>query len=81
MPNSHPILLVEDNSDDEELTVLALRAKTVATVAVARDGQEAIDYLLNEGKDPPRLVLLDLKLPKITGARCCGASAKTSARA
>ncbi len=67
MPNSFTILLVEDNSDDEELTVLALRAQTVATVAVARDGQEAIDYLLNEGKDPPRLVLLDLKLPKMDG--------------
>ena len=67
MPNSFTILLVEDNSDDEELTVLALRAQTVATVAVARDGQEAIDYLLNEGKDPPRLVLLDLKLPKMEG--------------
>ena len=67
MPNSTMILLVEDNRDDEELTVLALRTETVATVEVVRDGQEAIDYLLNEGKDLPRLVLLDLKLPKIDG--------------
>ena len=61
------LLLVEDNPDDETLTVLALRKQTIANVEVVRDGQEAIDYLLNEGKDVPRLVLLDLKLPKIDG--------------
>jgi two-component system response regulator len=60
------VLLVEDNPDDEALTVLALRRQTIADVALARDGEEAIDYLLN-GKDPPRLVLLDLNLPKIDG--------------
>jgi CheY-like chemotaxis protein len=61
------ILLVEDNPDDEALTVLALRMKVAANVEVARDGQEAIDYLVNDGNDLPRLVLLDLKLPRIDG--------------
>ena len=60
------ILLVEDNPDDEALTVLALRMKTAANIEVAHDGEEAIDYLVNDGKEP-RLVLLDLKLPKIDG--------------
>jgi two-component system, response regulator len=69
------ILLVEDNPDDEELTLRALRSSKVANeVVVARDGQEAIDYLfgppgglLGEEREPPALVLLDLKLPKLTG--------------
>ncbi len=67
MPKFLTVLLVEDNPDDEALTVFALRDQTVASVEVARDGQEALDYLLNEGKDVPRLVLLDIKLPKIDG--------------
>jgi len=67
MPKSATILLVEDNPDDEALTVLALRSKTAANVEVAHDGQEAINYLVNDGKDLPRLVLLDLKLPKVDG--------------
>jgi CheY-like chemotaxis protein len=46
--------------------VLALRRETAANVEVARDGQEAIDYLV-KGKDVPQLVLLDLNLPKIDG--------------
>jgi two-component system, response regulator len=61
------ILLVEDNPDDEALTVQALRTHTNATVEVARDGQEALDYLVNNANDLPRLVLLDLKLPNIDG--------------
>ena len=69
------ILLVEDNSSDEKLTVLALRKCEVPNeVAVARDGAEALDYLLATGvhatRDPsalPALVLLDLNLPKISG--------------
>src|ERR1035438_1814561 len=60
------VLLVEDNPDDEALTVLALRRETAANVEVARDGQEALDYLVKR-KDVPQLVLLDLKLPKIDG--------------
>lgn len=69
------ILLVEDNPDDEELTLRALRQGNVANeVAVARDGSEALDFLFSTGnhagRDPaqmPTVVLLDLKLPKLGG--------------
>ena len=61
------ILLVEDNPDDAALTELALRKEVPANLEVARDGQEALDYLLNDANEPPRLVLLDLRLPNIDG--------------
>jgi two-component system response regulator len=69
------ILLVEDNPDDEALTLRALRKSNVANeVVVARDGVEALDYLFAtgsyEGRDPaavPQVVLLDLKLPRVDG--------------
>lgn len=69
------ILLVEDSSSDEELTLRALRKSNVANrVVVARDGAEALDYLFAQGafaeRDPsevPQVVLLDLNLPKIGG--------------
>ncbi|MEN6363647.1 MAG: response regulator [Rectinema sp.] len=69
------ILLVEDNPDDEELALLAFKASDVAArVIVAHDGVEALDYLFRRGsyKDrvpgkDPKLVLLDLKLPRISG--------------
>ncbi len=69
------ILLVEDNPDDEALTLRALKKNNIANeVAVARDGVEALDYLFAEGshagRDPaqlPEVVLLDLKLPKLDG--------------
>lgn len=68
------ILLVEDNPDDVELTILALERNNIANpVTVVRDGQEALDYLFYKGKyanakhDLPNLVLLDLKLPKVDG--------------
>jgi two-component system response regulator len=73
--NSKIILLVEDNPDDEELTLLALQeSKILNEVVVTRDGVEALDYLFATGKyagrDPsimPQLILLDLKLPKLDG--------------
>jgi two-component system, response regulator len=69
------ILLVEDNPDDEELTVRALRAANVANdLQIARDGKEALDFIFARGeyagRDPaalPAVVLLDLKLPKLDG--------------
>lgn len=69
------ILLVEDNQDDEELTLRALRKHQLAnTIVVARDGEEALDYLFSRGRysdrnamQVPQLVLLDLKLPKLNG--------------
>lgn len=72
---SDVILLVEDNPDDEALTIRALNRNNISNeVVVARDGVEAIDYLfangVHEGRDVtdiPRLVLLDLKLPKADG--------------
>lgn len=61
------ILLVEDNPDDEELTMRALRKNNIVNeVVVARDGVEALDYLSN-ATVLPQVVLLDLKLPKIDG--------------
>ncbi len=62
------ILLVEDNPDDEKLTLRAMEKKKVANpVVVVRDGQEAVNYLFDPAKTPPAVVLLDLKLPKIGG--------------
>jgi two-component system response regulator len=66
------ILLVEDNPKDEALTLRALKKGNVANkVDVARDGAQALDYLIGSAAAPagelPQLVLLDLKLPKIDG--------------
>jgi two-component system, response regulator len=65
------ILLVEDNHDDEMLTLRALRKNNIMNeVVVARDGQEALDYFFGAGASAnlaPTVVLLDLKLPKIDG--------------
>ena len=64
------ILLVEDNSDDEQLTLRAMRQSEIPNIIrVARDGAEAIDLLFgpNSGKKLPDLILLDLKLPKVSG--------------
>ena len=69
-----PILLVEDNPKDVELTLVALRRSRLANeVVVLRDGAEALDYLHCRGahceraKGNPVVVLLDLKLPKVDG--------------
>lgn len=70
MPAEKLILLVEDNPDDVELTLRALRGSNIANhVTVAHDGVEALDFLLTPGKLPraPELVLLDLKLPRVDG--------------
>lgn len=69
------ILLVEDNKDDEELTLRALARNNIGNhVVVVRDGQEALDWLEGVGShagrspaDVPALILLDLKLPKVDG--------------
>jgi two-component system, response regulator len=69
------ILLVEDNADDEALTLRALTRNNIGNeVVVARDGEEALDWLfctgVHESRDPrdqPAVVLLDLKLPKVDG--------------
>ena len=69
------ILLLEDNNDDVELTLHALRKENLANhIHVARDGEEALDFLFCNGphadrsfERPPRLILLDLKLPKVDG--------------
>jgi two-component system response regulator len=63
------ILLVEDNQDDVELTLRALRKSDVrCQVDVAADGVAALEYLLGPGERPlPAFVLLDLKLPKLSG--------------
>ncbi len=72
--NERRILLVEDNPDDEELTLLALKKNNIMNeVVVARDGAAALDLLFGEesGDSPPQplpaLILLDLKLPKVDG--------------
>jgi len=69
------ILLVEDNPNDVELTLRALKKRNMANPThVVEDGAEALDYLFCRGmyadrnaKDIPRVILLDLKLPKVSG--------------
>ena len=69
------ILLVEDNPDDELLTLMAFKDNNITNeVIVARDGEEALDYLFGTGRYQdrdmnilPQVVLLDLKLPKVDG--------------
>jgi CheY-like chemotaxis protein len=72
--NDVEILLVEDNPNDVELALDALRVQKLANhIQVVRDGAEALDFLLHSGQfatrpnGNPKLILLDLKLPKVTG--------------
>ncbi|SRR6266851_5801391 len=73
--NETDILLVEDSKDDAELAIHALRRENLANnIFTARDGEEALDFLFCRGPfaersfdHPPKLVLLDLKLPKVDG--------------
>ena len=74
-PRAIDILLVEDNPNDVELTLHAFEKHHLAnTVQVVRDGEEALDFLLRrgayadrKGRRQPKVVLLDLKLPKVDG--------------
>ena len=74
-PQELDILLVEDNQDDMDLAMHALKREKLANhIIVARDGEEALDFLFCRGAfvhrsldRPPKLVLLDLKLPKVDG--------------
>jgi two-component system response regulator len=74
-PDEIDILLVEDNPDDMDLALHALRREHLANkIFVVRDGEEALDFLFCHGvyaqrsfDKPPKLILLDLKLPKVDG--------------
>src|ERR1700694_1513688 len=74
-PNPVEILLVEDNPNDVELTLQALRASHLANdIMVVRDGAEALDFIMCRGPfadrditNGPKVILLDLKLPKVDG--------------
>jgi CheY-like chemotaxis protein len=73
--NGNEILLVEDNPKDLKLAMHALNSNNLGNhIEVARDGEEALDYLFCRGQhagrsfaEPPRVILLDLKLPKVDG--------------
>ena len=75
MINSVEILLVEDNPNDVELTLHALKKNNIAnSIHVVRDGAEALDFLFSTGSysnrdtnTKPKVILLDLKLPKVDG--------------
>ena len=75
MNSNRPILLVEDNPSDADLTRRALAKGHISNeLVVAEDGQEALDYLRGEGaytgraiSETPSVILLDLKLPKVSG--------------
>ena len=75
MAEQKVILLVEDNPDDEKLTIMGFKRNNIANdIIVARDGKEAVDYLFGAGiyegrdiEDLPQVVVLDLKLPKMNG--------------
>jgi len=75
VPHEVEILIVEDNQDDLDLTVRALRKANLAnSIHIARDGAEALEYIFCEGayanrkiQNGPKVVLLDLKLPKVDG--------------
>jgi len=73
--NAVEILIVEDNPQDAELTLRAIRKNNLANkFYVAEDGEEALDFIFCRGKyasrnfsSPPKVIFLDLKLPKISG--------------
>jgi two-component system, response regulator len=68
MDESVEILLAEDNAQDAEMTLRALRRGNVANpVHWVKDGAEALEFLFSRRDRPPRLVLLDIKMPKVDG--------------
>jgi two-component system response regulator len=68
MSNPIEILLVEDNENDAELTIRSLRKNNLANHLLhLQDGEEAIEYLFNKANNNPKLILLDLKMPKVDG--------------
>ena len=68
MTSQKNILLVEDNPDDRDLTMMALKGSKIANeIDIARDGEEALEYFEDRSRPLPVLVLLDLKLPRIMG--------------
>lgn len=75
VPKSHEILLVEDNQADATLTIMSLKDANVSNPIIhLKDGEEALDYIFATGsysnrtvENTPGLILLDLKMPKVTG--------------
>lgn len=68
MSNPIEILLVEDNENDAELTIRSLKKNNLANHLLhLQDGEEAIEYLFNKANNNPKLILLDLKMPKVDG--------------
>ena len=68
MTSQNNILLIEDNADDRELTIMVLKGSNIANeIDIARDGEEALQYFEDQSRPLPALVLLDLKLPKLMG--------------
>lgn len=68
IPTAVDILLVEDNLHDAELAIRALKKNNLANNLLhLEDGKEALDYLFDEGNIMPKLILLDLKMPRVDG--------------
>lgn len=68
MGNAAEILLVEDNPNDAELAIRALKKNNLANNLVhLEDGQEALDYLFNDNNEMPKLILMDVKMPRVDG--------------
>lgn len=68
MTTAVEILLVEDNPQDAELAIRALKKNNLANHLLhLEDGKEALDFLFNENNDMPKLILLDLKMPRVDG--------------